>query len=319
MNKTIVKNKHSNKYELFDKTHFGIVKGIGIFIVVLVHLTNRYLNFPYLSPIAGAAVSIFLLCSGYGLSESFKYKGLKNYWSNKLVKIWLPSFIQICLFAVIGMIGVKAWLMDYPLFLYGWYLQVLFFDYALFWLVYRFIKNQKMCLIFIFVISIITFLLLKSQIHAEQLLCFPIGVAVSQLNLKSKIENMSTFKFVTVIAILGVIVVGAFLCRNVFEHYILFNFVWLLFKMFSAILVVLGTYVLRKVIIMKLFVSIGSISYSLYLLNNYTLSILDGKEIGLINLSLALVLTVVSAVVYTKVCDLIFNQYIKLKSKGKKV
>ena len=175
----------SGKYCLFDKTHFGIAKGMGIFVVVLVHLCNRYLDFPYLSPIAGAAVSVFLLCSGYGLSESYKKKELKDYWTNKLVKIWIPSFLSISLFSVIRDAGFTVWFTEYPLFLYGWYLQVLFFDYLLFWIIYRFI-TPKWRIGLIFVVSTIAFLCIRSQLYAEQLLCFPIGIAVSELNTKKK-------------------------------------------------------------------------------------------------------------------------------------
>lgn len=307
--------KNSKTFDLCDKTHFGIAKGVGIIIVILVHLTNRYLNFPILSPIAGAAVAIFLICSGYGLSESFKYKGLNNYWSNKLVKIWVPSFIQVSVVALVGMSGIIAWFTTNPLFLYGWYLQVLFFDYALFWVIYKFVKNEKLCLILLFAISIVTFILLKSQIHAEQLLCFPIGVAFSQLNLKNKVAKYSIIKSFIVLGLLTTVMIGVWLLRNTFHHYILFNAVWLVIKTTFAIIAIYGVYVFRKIPLLKVFVPFGSMSYALYLLNNYTLKVLEVCQINILNIILALVLTFVSAFIYSKICDWIYKKYITLKSK----
>ncbi|MBQ3524284.1 MAG: acyltransferase family protein [Clostridia bacterium] len=309
--------KKSNTFDLCDKTHFGIAKGMGILIVILVHLTNRYLNFPVLSPVAGAMVAIFLICSGYGLSESFKYKNLSNYWGNKFVKIWVPSFIQVSIVALIGMVGLKVWLTNSPLFLYGWYLQVLFYDYALFWIAYKFVKNEKVSLGLLFAISIITFLLLKSQIYAEQLLCFPIGVAFSQLNLKNKVEKFSIIKSLMVLGLLVSVVVGVWLLRNTFNNYIMFNAVWLVIKTTFAIVTIYGIYVFRKIPLLKMFIPFGSMSYALYLLNNYTLKVLEKCEVNIWSVLFALALTFVSAFVYSKICDWIYKQYIVLKKEVK--
>lgn len=302
-------------FEFCDKTHFGIVKGIGIILVVLVHLTNRYSNFTILSPIAGAAVAIFLLCSGYGLSESFKYKKFNNYWSGKVVKIWLPSFIQVSIIALVGMVGIKAWLTYNPLFLYGWYLQVLFYDYTLFWVIFKFVKKENLRLLLLFTISIVTFILVNSQIHAEQLLCFPIGVAFSQLNLKDKVVKFSRTKSALVLILFVSIMVGVWLLRNSFQHYILFNAVWHIFKTSLAIVVIYGTYLFRKIPLLKLFIPFGSMSYALYLWNNYTLLVLKEFDVNILNVILALILTFVVGFIYTKMCDWIYKRFMVLKSK----
>ena len=154
--------------------HFFVIKGISILLIVIVHLC-RYLDFTYLSPFAGAGVAVFLLCSGYGLSESFLCKGgLQGFWPNKIVKIWIPSFVKLSFFALVGLRGVLMWLTEYPLFLYGWYLQVLFGEYLVFWLLFRFVKNGRLRLFGLFAASVLAFVLIRNQLYAEQMFCFPI-------------------------------------------------------------------------------------------------------------------------------------------------
>ena len=310
--------KNSKIFNLCDTTHFSIAKGIGIIIVVLVHLTNGYLNFPWLSPVAGGGVAIFLICSGYGLYESFKKKAFTSYWSNKFVKIWVPSFIQVTVVALVGMIGFKAWLTNNPLFLYGWYLQVLFFDYALFWVLYKFVKNKNLCLFLLFVISVVVFFLTKSQLYAEQFLCFPIGVAFSQLNLKKFVSEFSAGKIVVVFSALISVMAGVWLLRNNFSNYILSNAVWHIIKTAFAIIVLYAVYIFRKIPLLKLFIPFGSMSYAIYLLNNYTLTFLHNREINLLNVVLALVITFGLSFIYSRICDLIYKKYVALKKKDVK-
>lgn len=290
-------------YEFCGKTHFNIIKGISIFVIVMVHLCNRYTNFAYLSPFAGAAVAVFLLCSGYGLSESFEHKqGLNNFWSNKIVKIWIPSFLKLSFFAIVFSKGIRVWLTDHPLFLYGWYLQVLFAEYLVFWVLFRFVKNKTVRLIGLFSASLVAFLCIKSQLYAEQLLCFPLGVAFSQLQWKDIMQNWKRQKKLLLMAGCFATAAAAFLFRNRFSNELLFNAVWLLFKLSIAILVCFLPYYLRRIRIFSIFIPLGVISYMLYLINNDILSLLEGNAYWYTIIA-TLLLLLVSATAFKWISD----------------
>ena len=304
-------------YAFCGKTHFSVIKGISIFVVVLVHLCNRYSNFTYLSPFAGAAVAVFLLCSGYGLSESLEKKqGLPNYWSNKIVKIWLPSFLKLSFFCLITWSGLNSWLTEYPLFLYGWYLQVLFAEYLVFWLLFRFIKNRKFCLVLLFAASIVAYGLIQDQLYAEQLFCFPFGVAFSQLKWKDAMEKWGWFRKMLLTGICFVLAAGAFVMRNRFSHYLLFNGMWMLFKLSLAVLICFLPYYLRKIRLFGLFIPLGSISYMLYLINNDILALLEGNMYWY-TVAGVILLLLVSAVLFKLICDKLSQLYDK--TIGKKI
>lgn len=43
----------------------------------------------------GIGVALFLILSGYGLTESYKRKGLLVFWKSKFSKIWIPYAIVL--------------------------------------------------------------------------------------------------------------------------------------------------------------------------------------------------------------------------------
>lgn len=132
---------------------------------------------------------------------------------------------------------------------------------------------------------------------------------------EEKIGLFSNRSYVILFSILGILLTGAFLLRNTFEHYLLFNLVWHVFKTSAAIAVILAVYVFRRLTVLKIFVPLGTISYSLYLLNNHTLSVLKGIEIRAGNLVSALLLTIVSSWVFTMICDQVYLLYNNLRAK----
>lgn len=310
-----IKELFPRDYIICDKTHFSIIKGISIFVIVLVHLCNRYINFTYLSPFAGAAVAVFLICSGYGLSESFEKKqGTKGFWYNKIVKVWLPSFLKLSVVSLIMQSGAKNWLMEYPLFLYGWYLQVLFVEYFVFYLAFRFVKQKMLRIVILFSVSMIAFLLLKSQLYAEQVLCFPIGVLVSQMGWKQKIEKWGNWKRILLIGVCVSLTLIAFLLRKQFTTYIFANAVWLVFKLSIAVLLCLIPYFLRKTRVLGMFIPLGTMSYMLYLINNDVLSLLEGNVQWYTVIGVLVLLGIIAAI-SKKVCDILAVMIDKVSKK----
>ncbi|MDO4650852.1 MAG: hypothetical protein Q4B26_19625 [Eubacteriales bacterium] len=59
--------------------HFtSAIKGFSIFTIVWAH-TGAQLNVGGIQFVAGIGVSLFLICSGYGLELSYQKNGLKNF------------------------------------------------------------------------------------------------------------------------------------------------------------------------------------------------------------------------------------------------
>ena len=71
-----IKNKDKDFYSFFSREHTTLLKAVGALLVLWgqVALTNNINGVQF---IAAAGVSLFLICSGYGLEESFQQKGLK--------------------------------------------------------------------------------------------------------------------------------------------------------------------------------------------------------------------------------------------------
>ena len=72
-------DKTENPVSLFSlsKEQTLLLKGIAILMVILGHMS-------YITWGGAGGVTIFLILSGYGIHESFKKNGLKNYWKKKI-------------------------------------------------------------------------------------------------------------------------------------------------------------------------------------------------------------------------------------------
>lgn len=180
------------------------LKAIAILFVVFGHIG--------IIPTGGAVgVEMFLVLSGYGIHQSYLRKGLKNFWKNKLDKIWLPFMMWeliITSFFIItksntsfnsssiveiftSIIGVNTYnVLDKTM----WYIPYLFIEYFLFWVIYRYGNKIKSFILFLsltFVVSCIAYKGLFPRYTGLWIytLGFPIGVFYSQYLDKLKWHN----------------------------------------------------------------------------------------------------------------------------------
>lgn len=75
-----------------DKSTTNQLKGIGIILIVLSHLNlYKFIVLPNFFINCGAwGVGLFLLASGYGLTQSFLRKGSQGFFKKRLMKVLLP-------------------------------------------------------------------------------------------------------------------------------------------------------------------------------------------------------------------------------------
>lgn len=81
---SLIKKQSENAEKLLSVGYTTVLRGIAILMVYLQH-TMGGLGSRFFTPLGGGGVAIFLIISGFGLSESYKKKGLSQYWKKKFL------------------------------------------------------------------------------------------------------------------------------------------------------------------------------------------------------------------------------------------
>lgn len=87
---------HNNerKYDFLGFSQTNSIRGIAILMVILMHSSCNF-GLRIFTPLGGIGVALFLILSGYGLTESYKRKKLELFWKSKFSKIWIPYAIVL--------------------------------------------------------------------------------------------------------------------------------------------------------------------------------------------------------------------------------
>ena len=179
LSKYIPQLPHPNgKDSLFlDKDYTTIVKGIAIFMIMLGHMACFWPGGRLLTPLGGTGVAIFLITSGYGLMESYKRVGLKNFWKKRLLRVWIPYAIVCVLLCIFKGQSLLALLKNLVLITSPfWFVQYIIAYYIILYIVLKFFEKYKACIFFF--IAIISLFVLKG-VQGEQTFSFLIGVLCS--------------------------------------------------------------------------------------------------------------------------------------------
>lgn len=271
---------------LLSKNHFQYLKGIAILAVIFSHIGN-YSGKTWFTSLGGIGVAIFLFCSGYGLMTSYYQKGLKNFWVNKLITIYIPFAVVEIFSAIIFRYSLRELLFDLmflkrlnPL---GWYIQYLAVLYLLFYLVVRMFKNIKWRFIIWAFFSVISFVFLPN-LYAEQAISFISGLFIAEINRSDKLPTFENKKLVIfwggAMVFLSIIMLGIKqmpIVRSPQTHY-LYTILNLFQKSEATAGIICVTSVWNP--FKKFILWIGSISYSLYLVHGYFMYILGSNKFG---------------------------------------
>lgn len=311
------KIEYITDFKLCDRDHFRILKGISILFVVLAHFCDQYLHISHLLPLQGVAAAVFLFCSGYGVSESFKSKGgLTHYWENKTMRVWLPSLVTTVVFSFVFTGNGLSWVAENPLAMHGWFLYLLLADYAAFWLAFYFLENKKIRLLALYAVSLCAFFAVGRQEIAVQVLCFPTGVLFSQQSLKYPVRSMKAAGRLLLCLITAAVAVAAHFAANMLSQPVLISVCRLLSYMGSAAFLCFGVYFARKLGVFGIFAPLGTISYSLYLLHEGVLTLLKGRlEWRMI--TAVLIGLIVVAAIFSWLCELLVAGNKKLRRQRK--
>lgn len=243
------------KSEFLGFSQTNSIRGLAILMVILMHSSCNF-GLRFFTPLGGIGVALFLILSGYGLTESYKRKGLHFFWKSKFNKIWIPYAIVLTVCTIWSSsfkpyVIVQYCLIDSPF----WYISFLFYNYILFYVChkYEFLYKYRFAIFLVFALILFAF---DTRIRAEQCLCFVTGMWISDYkNLVCKSLSNKKTVLCTIILLSCISASALFLkqmptFRGQMEHVRLFqNIMELLIKYPFAIatIVILTTNIFDKV------------------------------------------------------------------------
>lgn len=274
--------------EIISRQQSTVIKGVAILLILISHISNT-METVIFTPLGGIGVAMFLFCSGYGLNESFKKKGLSNFWGKKIAHVLIPYAIVItCVLISLHRVAFPDYLLDIlGLKTTFWFVAYIIKWYIVFWLSSLLSKNHR--IILMLVVALLFFMSLP-EIEAEQSLSFIMGVLVSH-NI-CNLRKVAKTKFVKVSIFLLVIGVLALSLKQLpqirFAANTVFNFVQMLIKLPFALGVIGLCLVSKKVQNSRMLNFTGLISYELFLLQMPFYNQLNGSLLNSLLFILAL-------------------------------
>lgn len=305
------------KFNLCDRNHFWILKGIAILAALIAVFCQSFLKIGNSGPITHMAATVFVMCSGFGVSESFlKKKGLVHYWENKLIKVWIPSVVILIVLNIIETGNIASWIATSPLGFKGNLLYVIFGGYAAFWLIFQLADNKSVRLVGLFAIAAAAFVLIPESMSIRVcIFAFPVGVLLSQVGWKRAVSKAGWGIRILALAICLILAVGCWFLADILVIPYVHELIYSVSCISVAIALMLATFYLQKIQIWGVFVPFGIISYGLYLTYNGVFAMFTGK--GNIEMYAVLVIVVLAvATAVTVLRELLISWNYKMRRKG---
>lgn len=271
MIKTTVK---SNNYLSYDSTNQ--MRGVAIILVILGHLD-------YITNAGAWGVAIFLILSGFGVTQSYMKNGLSGFFRKRVRSILLPySFITVIWIAVDYVIyGKTSEIYTLLLAVVGldfkstvdptmWYITFLLMWYIIFYFIFKLKASNSIKLALLYVIGILFLssamlgieIFMKSSGAPLYVLNFPIGVTIGLYY--SKILELKNYIVGRVASILGVLSLTCFiLLADKWENPLYYM---ISFNGFAFATIILMSFISYYGIKSKILMFLGNISFYIYLI-----------------------------------------------------
>lgn len=266
------RNNKSTNYNFLSFEYTTILRGVAILMVYLQH-TMGALGSRFFTPLGGGGVAVFLILSGYGLSESYKRKGLNSFWKKKIIHVLFPWWIIYFLFLQ-DWNHINGWDIFGNITLFDttcWYLQYLFLWYIIFYVTHKYqFLHEKRYIIMSLAAFVIFFC--WGNIQAEQAVTFIIGMWISE-NKKEDDECYAIKKSHIVLCsfIIAILTLGikqfSFVRNLLEENVLLFHTIQLLLKTSIAITTIYGLKYCKILLYNRFLNFTGVISFELYLIH----------------------------------------------------
>jgi|GEM_PF-2941247 len=234
------------------------------------------------------------MLSGYGLSESYKSKGLNKFWNKKISRVLLPYAIVITLLVLFRRYDID--LIDYILEITGvktsyWYIGYQIKWYLVFFITMTFVPNRNV-LVFA-IVSVLMFLTLGS-LEIEQSPSFLCGIVASKyknhltnLNRRAVCLQLAAFAFI------GISFLAIKQLPFIREQFgsLLYSFIQMIHNIAFALCVLAIVSIIPAIRQSTFLLFCGIISYEIYLVHFPFYSYVDGnilKALSLISISIVI-------------------------------
>lgn len=305
-NKDIIKGK-----EIFNIELTNAYRGVAILMVIIQHCSGK-LGTNVFTPLGGMGVAVFLVLSGFGLSESYKKKGILGFVSKKLWRVWLPFFLfYIVIYLLHENYDSKTFLQnvlsihqdDY------WYVHYMLRCYLVFWFAYRFVYPYRWGILAIF--SCYTFFGMGA-ICAEQCLSFHLGILLSEKRfILDLITKKSTMKWAFAFCVLGItfLIIKQIPEIRAFMGTYIYSIVELGIKLPLGLGVVLILWMLPTAWVINPFLVLcGTLSYELYLVHMQMLEVVQSAVSASMILLVSLLLAYSMSTATKYLQNIVFKQ-----------
>lgn len=277
----LFENKQTVDFKFMSVQHTNICRAVAAIIIILQHVSGGF-GIRYLTPLGGIGVAIFLILSGYGLNESYKKKKARGggYWKSKIIRVLIPY--AIVSIAVITMQFLTRTRIEIP---YYWYLDFMFFQYLVFYLIIAIPKLYTKRYLVLCVVSTVIFLgcsCTANGLRAEQAISFLVGVWISDNYAKVKKWLMNPMILLTLM-IGGTLLLATkqIPAIRMNEGEILWQGIQLVMKISFAMAFIAGVYWVRRLFDNGFTTLVGGISYELYLVHFRLLGLLQKGTLGM--------------------------------------
>lgn len=253
------------------------LRAIAIIMVLIGHGFSRLgeSNLDILKWGGGCGVAIFLIISGYGMTESYKKNGLqfKNYWKKRIVTVMLPYWSAMILQSFIDYFLIHRrmkpglWLLsfcgynDYDS-IEGidstmWYITFIMACYLIFFVSFkipRISDNVKVAILLsVFILGFANRMILTTDWYINYF-SFPIGILISIYGKKIEYWMKNIVIAISLLAFVGI-------STGYYGGKISIGNIWLIYSMFGGLFFVFCNITINNSLIAK----IGEASYAIYL------------------------------------------------------
>ena len=165
--------------DFLSRQQTDVLRGLAAIIIAVFHVLIEWECHRVVNIMGSVSVALFLFLSGFGIHESYKARGLKDYWLKKCRRIIVPYWLFLTVVTLLrGFPGWKPFLLDF-FFIQSefWFIPYLVHCYLVYWIIQRwFSKWLVPAFILIGFIALNTL----QQIEAEQSYSFFAGILASQ-------------------------------------------------------------------------------------------------------------------------------------------
>jgi membrane-bound acyltransferase YfiQ involved in biofilm formation len=183
------------------------MKGIAILIIIVHHVSLALGNTGYLSllhHLGFPSVSIFLVLSGYGIFLSVEKKGLNNFFSKRVMRVYIPFILamtsKILIFdyfilnerSRVASSFLNIFLAPATLDMNMWFIVYILFWYCITYVIFSLNKSNNSKIFYLFLTAIVVGISPAPNTWVHNCLSFPFGcwIAANSKIIIEKLENL---------------------------------------------------------------------------------------------------------------------------------